>query len=53
VDLNIGMSAYMLAVAVFIPISGWLADRLGSRLVFSAAIADERRFNPCSACSSS
>ena len=38
VDLNIGMSAYMLAVAVFIPISGWLADRLGSRLVFSSAI---------------
>jgi EmrB/QacA subfamily drug resistance transporter len=38
VDLNIGMSAYMLAVAVFIPISGWLADRFGSRLIFSAAI---------------
>lgn len=38
VDLNIGMSAYMLAVAVFIPISGWLADRFGSRLVFSSAI---------------
>jgi EmrB/QacA subfamily drug resistance transporter len=38
VDVNIGMSAYMLAVAVFIPISGWLADRLGSRLVFSSAI---------------
>jgi MFS family permease len=29
VDLNIGMSAYMLAIAAFIPISGWLADRLG------------------------
>ncbi|VVQ18285.1 Putative multidrug resistance protein MdtD [Pseudomonas fluorescens] len=27
VDVNIGMSAYMLAVAVFIPISGWLAGR--------------------------
>jgi len=38
VDLNIGMSAYMLAIAVFIPISGWLADRLGSRLVFGSAI---------------
>jgi len=38
VDVNIGMSAYMLAVAVFIPISGWLADRFGSRLVFSSAI---------------
>jgi EmrB/QacA subfamily drug resistance transporter len=38
VDVNIGMSVYMLAVAVFIPISGWLADRFGSRLVFSLAI---------------
>ena len=33
VDVNIGMSAYMLAVAVFIPLSGWLADRFGSRRV--------------------
>ncbi|PYY72490.1 MFS transporter [Pseudomonas jessenii] len=38
VDVNIGMSAYMLAVAVFIPISGWMTDRFGSRLVFSSAI---------------
>ncbi|MGY2216351.1 DHA2 family efflux MFS transporter permease subunit [Pseudomonas sp. SDO558_S425] len=38
VDVNIGMSAYMLAVAVFIPISGWLADRFGSRRVFGWAI---------------
>lgn len=38
VDVNIGMSVYMLAVAVFIPISGWLADRFGSRWVFSSAI---------------
>jgi EmrB/QacA subfamily drug resistance transporter len=38
VDLNIGMSAYMLAIAVFIPISGWLADRFGSRRVFGSAI---------------
>ncbi len=38
VDVSIGMSVYMLAVAVFIPISGWLADRFGSRLIFSSAI---------------
>jgi EmrB/QacA subfamily drug resistance transporter len=38
VDVNIGMSVYMLAVAVFIPISGWLADRFGSRVIFSLAI---------------
>ena len=28
VDLNIGMSAYLLTLAVFIPISGWISDRL-------------------------
>src|SRR5579864_7281176 len=39
VDLNLGMTAYMLTLAVFIPVSGWAADRLGARTVFSAAIA--------------
>lgn len=39
VDLNTGMTVYMLTLAVFIPISGWLADRLGARTVFSSAIA--------------
>ena len=38
VDLNIGMTAYLLALAVFIPISGWLADRFGARRVFAGAI---------------
>jgi len=39
VDLNIGMTAYLLMLAVFIPISGWVADRLGARTVFVSAIA--------------
>lgn len=39
VDLNIAMSSYMLALAAFIPISGWIADRFGARLVFCSAIA--------------
>src|ERR1700753_3755108 len=39
VSLNIGMTAYLLTLAVFIPISGWVADRFGSRSVFAAAIA--------------
>jgi len=39
VHLNIGMTAYMLTLAVFIPISGWVADRFGSRSVFATAIA--------------
>jgi EmrB/QacA subfamily drug resistance transporter len=38
VRLNIGMTAYLLTLAVFIPISGWVADRFGSRSVFAAAI---------------
>ena len=39
VALNSGMTAYLLTLAVFIPISGWIADRLGARTVFSGAIA--------------
>src|SRR6266446_6313381 len=39
VDLNMGMTAYMLTLAVFIPVRGWMADRLGARTVFSSAIA--------------
>ena len=38
VDLNLGMTAYMLALAVFIPASGWFADRFGARTVFGGAI---------------
>ncbi|CAM2147069.1 MFS transporter [Pararobbsia alpina] len=37
-ELSLGMSAYMLALAVFIPVSGWIADRIGTRTVFAAAI---------------
>jgi EmrB/QacA subfamily drug resistance transporter len=39
VNLNVGMTAYLLTLAVFIPISGWVADRFGSRSVFASAIA--------------
>ncbi|WP_047491784.1 MFS transporter [Terriglobus sp. TAA 43] len=38
VSLNIGMTAYMLTLAVLIPISGWVTDRFGSRSVFAAAV---------------
>ena len=38
VDLNIGMSAYLLTLAVFIPASGWVADKFGGRTVFTWAI---------------
>src|SRR6201993_4680745 len=39
VNLNIGMTAYLLTLAVLIPISGWVADRFGARTVFASAIA--------------
>lgn len=39
VQLNVAMSAYLLALGVFIPVSGWIADRLGPRQVFACAIA--------------
>ena len=29
--LNLAITAYLLSLAVFLPVSGWLADRLGSR----------------------
>jgi EmrB/QacA subfamily drug resistance transporter len=35
---SLGISAYLLAVAVFIPLSAWLADRFGTRTVLSVAI---------------
>ncbi|TCT03259.1 MFS transporter [Aquabacter spiritensis] len=38
IELNIGVSAYLLTLGVFIPISGWVADRFGPRRVFAAAI---------------
>jgi EmrB/QacA subfamily drug resistance transporter len=37
-ELSLGMTAYMLALAVFIPLSGWVADRFGARTVFASAI---------------
>jgi EmrB/QacA subfamily drug resistance transporter len=39
VDLNTSISAYMLTLGIFIPVSGWMADRFGPRRVFCAAIA--------------
>jgi EmrB/QacA subfamily drug resistance transporter len=39
VRLNVAITAYLLALAIFIPISGWISDRFGGRTVFRAAIA--------------
>ncbi|MGQ1411024.1 MFS transporter [Acinetobacter baumannii] len=39
IDLSIGISAYILTLGIFIPISGWVATRLGTKHVFILAIA--------------
>ncbi|WP_018983302.1 MFS transporter [Salinimonas chungwhensis] len=36
--LSVGVSAYLVAVTIFIPVSGWAADRFGAKRVFSLAI---------------
>jgi EmrB/QacA subfamily drug resistance transporter len=37
-DLSLGVTAYLLTLAAFIPTSGWFSDRFGSRTVFTSAI---------------
>src|SRR5258708_2587914 len=39
IHLSIGITSYVLSLAVFIPVSGWVADRFGARTVFRGAIA--------------
>lgn len=39
VTLNVAITAYLLAAAVFLPVSTWVADRYGAKNVFRAAIA--------------
>ncbi|MFT0860179.1 DHA2 family efflux MFS transporter permease subunit [Ancylobacter sp. G4_0304] len=38
ISLKLALTSYLLSLAVFIPASGWFADRFGSRTVFRAAI---------------
>ncbi|MBS1175505.1 MAG: transporter [Burkholderiaceae bacterium] len=37
-SLKAVVASYILSLAVFIPISGWLADRFGTRRIFGAAV---------------
>jgi EmrB/QacA subfamily drug resistance transporter len=39
VHMSVALTSYLLALAVFIPASGWVADRYGAKPVFRAAIA--------------
>jgi EmrB/QacA subfamily drug resistance transporter len=36
--LNLAITSYLLSLAIFIPVSGWIADRFGARRVFCLAI---------------
>ena len=36
--LKLALTSYLVALAIFIPISGWVADRYGSRTIFATAI---------------
>jgi EmrB/QacA subfamily drug resistance transporter len=37
-QMNLAITSYILSLAVFIPVSGWIADRFGARRVFAAAL---------------
>jgi MFS family permease len=37
VAVNVAITAYVLTLAVLIPVTGWLTDRFGARRVFVAA----------------
>ena len=39
VALKLALTAYLVSLAIFIPISGWMADRYGAKPVFRIAIA--------------
>ena len=38
VDLKVALISYLLSLAIFIPISGWIADKFGSKRVFICAL---------------
>jgi EmrB/QacA subfamily drug resistance transporter len=38
IDLKLALTSYLLTIAIFIPASGWVADRFGARTVFRLAI---------------
>jgi EmrB/QacA subfamily drug resistance transporter len=38
ISLKLALTSYLVSLAVFIPVSGWMADRFGARTVFRAAL---------------
>ncbi len=39
ISLKLAITSYLVSLAIFIPISGWIADRVGARTTFRAALA--------------
>jgi EmrB/QacA subfamily drug resistance transporter len=39
IALKLALTAYLVSLAIFIPISGWMGDKFGAKRVFRAAIA--------------
>ncbi len=37
--VNLAITTYLLSLAIFLPLSGWIADRFGAKRVFCVAIA--------------
>lgn len=38
IHISSGITSYLIALAIFIPVSGWIADRYGTRKVFCTAV---------------
>jgi EmrB/QacA subfamily drug resistance transporter len=39
IALKLALTAYLVSLAIFIPVSGWMADRFGAKNIFRTAIA--------------
>ena len=53
ISLKLALTAYLVALAIFIPISSWMADRFGARRVFRVAMLVFMLGSICCALSSS
>src|ERR671912_2845061 len=38
IALKLALTSYLVSLAIFIPISGWMADKYGARTIFTLAI---------------
>lgn len=38
INMKLGITSYLMSLAIFIPVSGWFADRFGTRNIFVSAL---------------